>query len=52
MRGRCDMDLFNDFAMPPGTQRERQWLPDRLETLSAKESVALSAATEPAMGPL
>ena len=52
MRGRCDMDLFNDFAMLPGTQRERQWLLDRLETLSAKESAALIAATEPAMGPL
>lgn len=52
MSGRSNMDLFSDFAMLPGTQRERQWLLDRLETLSAKESVALSAATEPAMGPL
>ena len=52
MSGRCDMDIFNDFAGLPGTKRERQWLLDRLETLSAKESAALSAATEPAMGPL
>ena len=52
MSGRSNMDIFNGFAMPPGTQRERQWLPDRLETLSAKESAAPSAATEPAMGPL
>ena len=51
MSGRCDTDLFNDFAMLPGTQRERQWLPDRLETLSAKESVAPSAAAEAVMGP-
>ena len=51
MSEQCDMDLFNDFAMLPGTQRERQWLLDRLETLSAKESVALTAAAEPAMGP-
>ncbi len=52
MSEKCDMDLFNDFAMLPGTQRERQWLLDQLETLSAKESVALSSAMEPAMSPL
>ena len=52
MSGRSNMDIFNNFAGLPGTERERQWLLDRLETLSAKESVALTAAAEPAMGPL
>ena len=51
MSGRSNMDIFNNFAGLPGTERERQWLLDRLETLSAKESVALTAAAEPAMGP-
>ena len=38
------MDNFQEFAKLPGTERERQWLVDRLETLSVKESIALSAA--------
>lgn len=39
------MNEFNELNTLPGTDRERGWISERLETLSEKEKIILSAAT-------
>lgn len=38
------MDQFEEWKELPGTEAEKRWIRDRLETLSVKEGIALSAA--------